>query len=249
MTKHLMLGAALAVLLSGAAQAQSRHGGLFSHVALTSDYRWAGASSSGRQPAPQLSIYWWRPDKLYAGVFATGVDFNDPGQTSVELDLYAGRHFDLDAKTRLTGEVMYTVFPDRQGGGPTYDFVQLKTKGQRTEGPVTLLGSVAYTPEASYHAGPATTVEAEAAWKLWPSLTLSAEAGRRWVERGTDRTYWNLGATATWRRLSFDLRYHDTDVESRAACLWSDACEPALVGTLTWNLEPIMFGGAPLRRP
>jgi uncharacterized protein (TIGR02001 family) len=241
-----MIGAGLMVLALTAEEAGAQtvppRGGLFSHVALTTDYRWAGASSSGRQPAPQLSIHWWRPDNNYAGIFVTRVDYNDPGETSVEVDLYAGRHFDLGAQTRLGLEAMYTFFPDRQGGGPTYDFVQVKAKAQRKEGPATFLASLAYTPEASYHAGPATHLEGQIAWKLAPHLNASAQAGRRWVARGADRSYWNFGATATWRHLAFDLRYHETDIGRRQDCLWSDACEPAVVGTVTVNLPPIMLG-------
>lgn len=249
MWKPIITVCALFCAGPAAAQTVTENGGLFSFVALTSDYRWAGASSSGRQPVPQLSVHWWRPDDSYAGLFVTGVDYNDPGQTSVEVDLYAGHNFDVGEKTRLTAEVMYTLFPDRQGGGPTYDFVQVKAKAQRTEGPLTASAAILYTPMASYHAGPATRAELEAAWAVSTTFKVSGKTGRNWVTRGHDRAFWNIGATATWRDLAFDLRYHDTDIERRQDCLWSDACKPAIVGTLTVNLQPIMLPGKPWRGP
>src|SRR5690242_10077985 len=89
-----LLLALVAAALPSPGQAQSSRGGLFSFVGVTSDYRYQGVSNSDGEPALQANIHWWRPDGLYLGLFATQVDFNDPGDTSYELDLYGGKNFD-----------------------------------------------------------------------------------------------------------------------------------------------------------
>lgn len=244
--RGLWIALAAAILPAQAAQAQpqapSSWGGIFTSVFLTSDYRYQGVSSSNANPATQLSVYWWRPDNFYAGAFTSEVDFDDPGHTSYEVDLYAGRHLDLNQKkTRVTAEAMFTAFPDEHVYGPTYNFVQLKLAARHTQDRLTLGAVTSYVPQASYGSGVAWRVEGEAAYALTPNLTLNAGIGRRWIERGQDRSYWNLGATAKWKTLSLGVRYEDTDL-SRAECGYRDWCAPAIVGTLMVDLPPLMFG-------
>src|ERR1700733_8701480 len=89
-----------------------------------SQYRYDGVSNSSGKPVAQASLYWWRRDHLFAGVFVSTVDmsaFYDP-DTSYEVDLYAGRNWDFGAPyfemggdaTRLTLEAMYSSFPDKK---------------------------------------------------------------------------------------------------------------------------------------
>lgn len=235
-----LLLALAAVLLPTGAQAQSNRGGLFSSVGLTSDYRYQGVSNSDGNPALQGYVHWWRPDGFYAGLFATQVDFDDPGDTSYELDLYGGKNFDLkDGKTRLTAEAMFTAFPNEHVWGPTYNFIQFKAAARRTQGPWVLTTTGSFVPEASYGAGEAWRLEGEAAYALRPNLSLKAGVGRRWIERGHDRTYWNIGATATWKQLSLELRYEDTDL-TPAQCGFTDWRQPSVIGTLRVDLPPII---------
>ena len=237
--RRLLIALAGALLAAQTAQAQSSWGGIFTSVNLASDYRYQGVSSSDGNPVTQASIYWWRPDNFYAGVFLSEVDFDDPGHTSYEVDLYGGRHFDLNGKkTRVTLEGMFTAFPDEHVYGPTYNFVQAKLAARHTEDRLTLGAVASYVPEASYGSGVAWRAEGEAAYALTPNLAVKGGVGRRWIERGYDRTYWNLGAVTTWKTLALDVRYVDTDL-SRAECGGRDWCAPAVVGTLTLSLPPL----------
>lgn len=82
-------------------------------------------------------------------------------------------------------------------------------------------------------------------------LSVSAELGRQ--SFGTtaattpiklpDYIYGNVGATYTYRALSFDLRFHGTTL-SRQSCFLitgtgspagSNGCQPTIVGTVSWN--------------
>jgi uncharacterized protein (TIGR02001 family) len=88
-------------------------------------------------------------------------------------------------------------------------------------------------------------------YDLGHGLTLSAELGRQ--NFGTtaetppvklpDYIYGNVGATYTYKALSFDLRFHGTTL-SRQSCFLitgtgsragSNGCQPTIVGMLSWN--------------
>ena len=58
-----------------------------------------------------------------------------------------------------------------------------------------------------------------------------------------DYIYGNVGATYTYKSLSFDLRFHGTTL-SRQSCFLitgtgspagSNGCQPTIVGTMSWN--------------
>jgi uncharacterized protein (TIGR02001 family) len=219
-------------------------GALYPTVTVASEYRYDGTSSSSGNPVAQASLYWWRPDHNYAGVFVSTVDYSgfyDP-DTSHEIDVYAGHNWDFgqpyfemggDA-TRLTLEGMYTFFPDQGPPGPTFDFFQAKAAIQHRSGPLTLRAETAYVPEASYGAGYAVKAETGAKYKLNGWLTVSGEYGYREAELRADRSWWDFGATATFGQLAIDLRYYDTDLDY-AECGFSENCKPAVVGSVSWN--------------
>ena len=206
-------------------------GKFYPSVSYTSDYRYNGVSYSGREPTPQASLHWLGSHGWYAGVWTSGVDFDDPGNTSIEGDLYLGRTFEL-GPSRVAGEVLYTFFPDKDFRGPTYDFVQLKVRGSRAFDALTLGAVAAWTPQASYRSGTAWRVAADAAYSFHPALKASATVGRRWIEAGVDRTFWDVGVTGTWQKLALDLRYVDTNLDE-PECGFTERCSATLVATLT----------------
>jgi uncharacterized protein (TIGR02001 family) len=228
---------ATALLVDPAAQAQS---GLYSHVTLTSDYRYQGVSSSDNHAAVQGVVHYFRPDGWYAGLFASQVDYNDFG-TSYELDVYGGKTLRLDPKTDLKLQGLVTVFPDNKTPGPTYDFVQAGVSVIRRQDDLTLTSLATYVPEGSYGAGQIWRAEGEAVYALTGSVSLKALAGRQWTERRPDRSYWSLGGEARWRHLIFEVRYQDTDL-SKARCGYNpDICGPALTGSVTAVMPLILF--------
>jgi uncharacterized protein (TIGR02001 family) len=208
---------------------------------LTSDYRFQGISSSGRDPALQGYVHWWRPDGFYAGVFASQVDYGYASGPSFEVDVYAGKNIRLDkGRTELKLEAMHSLFPDDETWGPTLSFWQVKVAGQRKIGDATLGLSTSYTPEASYQGGSAWLAETQGSYALSPKLKLIGGVGRRWSEQQADRTYWKLGGEYRWKSLTFELRYEGNDL-SRAGCgFFASACDDAIVGTITASLPPIM---------
>ncbi|MFL5298060.1 MAG: TorF family putative porin [Phenylobacterium sp.] len=216
-------------------------GGVFSAITLASDYRYQGVSESRGRPVVQGYVHWQNAEGLFAGVFATQVDFGYAGAPSYELDAYAGKTFRLDAgQTELKLQAMSSSFPDNRTPGPTFDFLQASAQLKRTAGPWTVSALTAYVPASSYGSGPVARAEGEADYAVSKALTLKAQLGRQGLGRGHDRTCWSLGAAAVWKTLTFELRYVDTD-RTRANCGFQPkACDAAVVGTLTVSLPPIL---------
>lgn len=219
-------------------------GALYPTLTVASEYRYDGNSNSSGEPVVQASLYWWRPDKTFLGVFASTVDFSGyyDRETSYEIDVYAGRNWDLGgpdwyagAHTRIAIDAMYTMFPDNETPGPTYDFLQLRAKVMhRLNERWTLEGSASFVPQASYGAGRAWKFEAGARYQLTPWLSIGGGGGAREVQRRHDYAFWNVGATATLGQTEFDLRYYDTDLNF-VDCGYSPNCGSAIVGKLSWN--------------
>lgn len=239
--KHAALPAAVllaATLLAPAARAQS---GLYSHVTLTSDYRYQGVSSSNRSPVVQGVVHHFRPDGWYAGLFVSQVEYGYDEDPNFELDFYGGKTLKLDRKTELKLQGLATLFPDDRTPGPTLNFVQAGASLIRKEGPLTLTGQATYVPEGSYGAGQIWRAEGAADYAITKSLTLKALAGHQTSERRPDRSYWSLGAEVRWRHLILDVRYQDTDL-TRTECGFNpDICGGSVTGTVTAVLPLILF--------
>lgn len=208
--------------------------GVYPSVSLTSDYRYNGVSYSDGEPAPQLSVHVIAPARFHAGLWASRVDFDDPGDTSIEVDLYAGNTFRV-RETDVTIEALYTFFPDKSFRGPTYDFLQAKVDVSRRFEATELEAQIAWTPEASYASGEAIRIAMGTSHRLAERVELSANLGRRWIEHGHDRTYWDIGTTLSWRKLALDLRYVDTNL-SASSCSAAAHCDASVVATLTLKL-------------
>jgi uncharacterized protein (TIGR02001 family) len=221
---------------ASAADAHKSWGALYPSIFLTTDYRYDGASLTGHEPTAQGSLYWAHPSDSYAGAWISGVDFSDLGDatTSYEVDIYGGHHFDV-GKTRVTVEAMYSLFPDNEMPGPTYDFLTAKLRASHSFESLSVGASLSYVPEAPYGSGWQwrLTTETSYRWNGW--LTSSAKIGRRWAETRRERSFWDVGATARWNSVSFDLRYSDTN-HNVAECGFIDWCESGVTLTLQIDL-------------
>jgi uncharacterized protein (TIGR02001 family) len=210
--------------------------GVYVAVTALSDYRYDGFSESNRRPTWQANVHCYRTDGFYGGVVFTGVNFTEHPPTTLEIDYYGGRHVALGA-VDLNLELLYTSFPNKRVHGPSYDFVEPQIELSRSFSALTLKSQFAWTPAYSSDGGQAWHLKETAAYAVTPWLTVSGHLGRLWVARGKDRTHWDVGATATWRRLSLDARYGGTNLKP-AQCYYTDWCAPGAAVVLTWRLLP-----------
>ncbi len=213
------------------------------YVALTSDYRFRGISQNSRELAEQGSVN-YSMDGFYAGVWASKInwDIGTLGNPSLEVDIYGGKHFDLDG-TDLNIEAYYYAYPDFKTFGvlPNASYYETITQLSHTFGPVSLTATGAWSPQFSLGGGNGWYASGNAAWAVTDWLSISGTVGHQWVDAApTDYTHWDIGATATWNNLVFDARYVDTNIKAGAcAGFWMPtphACSGGFVGTVTYNI-------------
>ena len=205
--------------------------GFYPSVSVTTDNRFQGISLSDRKPVPQVSLHWLLGARFYTGIWMAGVDFNDPGDTWLEFDVYVGRRFVVH-ETELRLEAMYNSFNERDAAFP-YDFFQAKVFADHNFGKLSLGTSGALSPSGSYGSGVTWHMRGHGSYALTTWLSAGASVGRGLIEHRVDRTYWDIGVTTKWRGTSLDVRYKDTDL-SVAECGFTAWCEPAVVTTLSF---------------
>jgi len=204
--------------------------GVFAAARIVSDYRFNGASNSNRNPALQAYVHLQYSSGWYGGVFLSEVDFADPGRTRGELDLYLGRAIH-SGSMEYRAEIMHLSF-DEHVPGPTYDFWQGKVLARRHFGGSMAELSVTHTPEAPYAGGAQTQLRFEALHSINTRVRLSALLGQAMRREHPDYFYGSIGLEADWQRLTFGIQWAGAD-RTRADCLGTDWCKPALVGSVT----------------
>lgn len=206
---------AASVLLPGAASAEGLPGELSANVALTTNYVFRGITQTDDGPAIQGGFDYGQ-GIFYMGAWGSSVDFGD--DTTMELDLYAGVSPTYNNVTFDFG-VIYYAYPDSPEL-PTgeQNFVELYGGASVPIGIVEVGGSVAYSPDFYGEIGDAFY------YQLTAAIDLSEQTGiegfgidggygfSRFDDDmlGDDYDDWNIGVTASFFGLDFDLRYFDT---------------------------------------
>lgn len=205
-------------------------------VGVTSDYRFRGVSQSDTGLAVQGGITVTHESGVYAGFWASNLaGWGTFGGPNLELDLYGGVKFPLAGGTVDAGFTWYQ-YP---GGARTTDFIEFYSKLSGTVGPASLTGSVYYAPpqralgnytntptsrfgdteDNIYLAGDAAvaiaktpiTLKAHIGYSdgnpgLGPNGTSVAPTGQY--------ADWSLGADVTYKNLTFNVSYVDTDISA-----------------------------------
>jgi uncharacterized protein (TIGR02001 family) len=179
-------------------------------------------------------LYWLPIADTYAGLWASGVDFEDQGDTSWELTAYAGRTFALGS-TLLGFQIGGTMYPNKTAPGDSYDFLKATLEVSQSFGQVTTTWIGNWTPDAAASTRKAGLLRGEVEYAVFPWLSFVGGAGRRWAEAGTDRTYWDGGLSVSASRFTLDVGYADTNLD-RSECFYLDWCEPTVLATLTTDL-------------
>jgi uncharacterized protein (TIGR02001 family) len=241
-------GLAIALLcgdagLSGASAKSAFSGSL----TLTSDYRFRGVSQNAGQIAPQGELDWSGVHGWSAGAFLSKVDFQDHEDTSLELDVFGGKHFDLDDDTGLDLTAYYYGYPDHhpRTGSPRYSTFEANLKLSRQWGAATLNAGASWSPNFLGN-GEAWDLETGVSYgaTFWLSLVghLGCQWERRWnglAESGFPYVYGDIGLTATHKTWTLDLRYATTTL-SRAECALTEGgrnwCEGGFILTLSYGI-------------
>lgn len=203
---------------------------------LVSDYVDRGFTNSDGAPAIQGYVEVTAFDWLYFGVWASSVryplskDLTDP---SAEIDWYGGVRRSWGAFSIDAG-ALYYAFPGESrpyAGARETDYYELSLKPGYVVGDALTLGgqlfwSGDYANTGSNAAYLAATARLDftAAGLKDLALYISAEIGRQWFGRTrdgfdpADYLTWNVGAGASFRSVTLDVRYSGSDL-NRTECL------------------------------
>jgi uncharacterized protein (TIGR02001 family) len=242
------------------------------------DYNFRGISQTDRKPAVQggaeLQIY---DNLVYLGVYASNVDLTT--RPNAEIDFYGGIRpkfgpitVDLGVwQYYYPGEKQYIDLAGTYWTPRNTDFTEVYGKvSYNYEDKLTLGANVFYAWDWLGTGAPGTYASLTAKYNLpfLEGLSVSGELGHYWL--GTtnlaiwssvppanlpDYTYWNAGLSYTYKNVTADLRYHDTDLsKNKCFALTADPrgivsgtgrsrwCGPAVVATLSFDITASSTG-------
>jgi len=238
-----------AVMLAATAVAEAAHAGtdwgsLSGTITMQSDYRYRGISQNSKEFAPQGAVDWSGPEGFYAGVWTSKVNWggNNP---SYELDIYGGKHFDLNG-TDLNVEAYYYSYPDYNPmGGPAASYYETIVQLSHTFDKLTVTVTGANSPEWSLGGGVGWYTSGNVSYAVNDWLSISGTVGHQWVDAApADYTHWDVGFTASWHSWSLDLRYVGNDIgNANCAAFWMgtpNACKANVMATLSYSISDLL---------
>lgn len=241
MKRYLLPTTLLAAAIPFAAQAQDKASAVTvtGSVGLTSDYRFRGVSQSDRDMAVQGGITVSHESGLYVGTWASNLaGWGTFGGANMELDLIGGYKASIGNGATLDVGLVWYMYP---GGAKDTDFAESYAKLSGTTGPLSLTAGMAYAPKqyalANVSAAANSRGQKEDNLYLWGDGTMGI-AGTPFTAKahighsdgnpglgpnGTSVTPtghywdWSLGVDTTWRNLTLNLSYVDTDISKSDA--------------------------------
>ncbi len=213
--KSIKLVASLALALSAvpfAAFAQEEAESPFSwELTAVSDYVWRGVSQSDENPTGQAGFTYTSPVGVYAGVWASGVDFGG-NKPDFEVDGFVGYNVDFSESVNFDIMLNRYAYPD----AGELNFNELITTTTFAEA---YSLTVAYTDDFGGSETDAWYVAGGASFGLPQDFSLDLGVGRSMFEDeyGEDYTDWSVGVSRSWGPVSAALAYIGTDGNGRDA--------------------------------
>lgn len=230
-------------------------------VAGVTDYRFRGVSNSDKDPTLQGYVELQAFDWVYAGVWASGVDFPNPWSAmdgSVEIDFYGGlRRSWGDVTLDVGGLYYYYPGQETRGIGSDVDYWELYAKPTVAFSRYGSLSVNAYWTGDYFDTG-SNALYLSVIPKFNVPLTfgpdvgfyVSGELGRQWFSgkttdlpfRWTFKDYltWNIGGGVTYKAMTVDVRYSDTDLSKRE-CVFNAGsrgrCGAAVIGKVSFDFS------------
>jgi len=221
--------------------------------AVMTDYNFRGISQSDR--GPSVGAYFEGQYKasdmltFYAAVAGMSVDL--PTNPTAEIDYYGGFRL-ATGKLSWDFGVWYYHYPKEGIAGvpADTDFWEVYGKVSWAVTDQFTLGGAVYYADDWLKTGAEGTYLSGTAKYAFPAVSgfgayVSGEIAHYWLGTQTlvlpasdlpDYTYWNAGVGFTYKALTVDLRYHDTDL-SQEEC-----------ATLTGNVSGFTSTGAPVSK-
>ncbi len=201
---------AVFVLALLAPQAEAMPDGLSGIVTLTSQYIYRGLAVSDGDPAAQLGLDYEHESGMFGGVWASSIDIASRfSERDTELDFYLGYHFAPEGPLALTATVIRYTYPG-QTGPFDYDYDEALFSATLYD---SLSLEIGFARELYGLGGNGRHWELRYDRPVESAWVLSAGLGRNDLKDygGYRYLHWDLGASARYQRLTFDLRWYDNE--------------------------------------
>ncbi len=223
------------------------------NIGVTSDYVFRGISQSDNDPALQggVDVAW---GIIYAGIWASRVDFGDAPPANAEVDWYGGIKPTWNSPLGLMNLDFGAIYYSYPGADPAAvgladpNYWELKAGYSWSAlHPSLVTGTTVYwSPEYFAHTGSVWTIETMAALTL-PKVSVftpvingvlgwekgDSNDGYFVNQIGTDDEYyyWNVGLALGVESMTFDFRYWDTNIGGDAGniCAAATLCDERFV--------------------
>lgn len=187
---------------------------------LTSEYIYRGLEMSDGNPALQMGLDYEHDTGFFVGVWASTIDIQTAmGSRDTELDYYAGFHYATDAPVTATVTLLRYSYPG-QTGMHSYDYNEVLVGASWRERYSIELG---YTSDLYGLDRTARHWELRSEWPVASAWVIGATlGGNDMSDAGVSRyLHWDIGASARFSRLTFDLRWYDNELPDGFAALLS----------------------------
>ena len=201
---------------------------------LVSDYRFRGISQTDRHFAVQGTLTVTHKSGLYVSVWGSSIDDYVANGGDQEIDLILGMKHSF-GKVTVDGGVLYYYYPGSaagpltgyHGGAYQSDFFEPYLSASGTIGPVSAKLGMAYAPKQhavrwNHERDDNLYVYGELSGAIpGTGLTLTSHvghsSGRSLLTLGQKGYWdWNVGATYTWKALTFGVSYVDTSFKKHS---------------------------------
>jgi uncharacterized protein (TIGR02001 family) len=200
----LSLAALLATTAAATASAQSIEG----NVALSTNYIYRGITQTDDGPAISGGFDFADESGIYAGVWASSVDFGD--DTTMEIDVYGGYAWSVEGWDLDIG-ALYYGYPDSPSAGGDQNFWEFYGGVGHALGPLAWDAKVSWSPDFYAESGPAVYFETGLAMDVREGISVDGRIG---VSRfddvpAADYEDYQIGVSGTvFENVGWDLRYH-----------------------------------------
>lgn len=204
-------------------------------IAITSDYISRGITNSDSKPAIQAYL---EPSygPIYAGVWTSNVDYGE-GFEGAEIDTSFGFRAEIGATSVDIGYVHYFYAPEDTS--PDYGEFFAKASVELPAG-ATAIGQIYFAPDYNQSGTTSTFVAGGIEVPVVENFNVYGGAGYQFFEDSSvpEQFAWMLGASYSWKMLTFDLRYWDTNLSDKE-CIersgFADGCDERVVGTISFD--------------
>ena len=204
-------------------------------ASLTTDYVSRGITQSDSDPAIQGYI---EPSYgiAYMNLWSSNVDFGDDFR-GAEIDVGAGLRPQFGPLSLNVGYVHYFYAPESVS--PDYGEIFAKAD-YNFDDKFTIAARAFFAPDFSQSGHTATFIAGGVKVPLPNDFAVYGGIGYQFFEdeAAFEDLAWTAGVSYTWKQLTFDVRYWDTDLADNECVVRSgfeDGCDARIVGTISFD--------------